>query len=344
MSTDTDAKLTDPDITSGEDEGLDLSLRPQVLAEFAGQKSLKESLRIFLQAAQKREEPIEHFLIYGPPGLGKTTLAHIIAHEMGVNIKTTSGPAIERPGDLVSILTNLEPRDVLFIDEIHRLSKVVEETLYPAMEDFSLDIVLGRGPSARTIKIELSPTTIIGATTRIGLLSSPLRDRFGLVHRLDFYSEEELVMVTKRSAKVLGVTIASKAAGQIARRSRGTPRVANRLLKRVRDFAQVERRGTIDEEAVTQALELLGVDRIGLDATDRLLLGTLIDKFEGGPVGLGTLAAAIAEDPGTVEEVIEPFLLQAGLIKRTPRGRVATKLAFEHLGIDFDDSKQEKLL
>ncbi len=339
-------ELTDPAVIGSEDEGLDVSLRPKTLHDFAGQEGVKESLRIFLEAAKHRGEAIEHLLIYGPPGLGKTTLAHIIANEMNVNIRSTAGPAVERSGDLVSILTNLEPHDILFIDEIHRLSKVVEETLYPAMEDFFLDIVLGKGPSARTIKLDLPPVTVIGATTRVALLSSPLRDRFGMVHRLDFYTEEELTHIVLRSATIFEIEIDRKAAKQISRRSRGTPRVANRLLKRVRDFAQVEMDGEIDQDVVVQALDLLGVDERGLDTTDRKLLESLIHKFDGGPVGLETLATSIAEETETVEDVLEPFLLQVGLLKRTPRGRVATPAAYSHLGVSPPSAppEQEKLV
>ncbi|MBM4401617.1 MAG: Holliday junction branch migration DNA helicase RuvB [Candidatus Cloacimonetes bacterium] len=325
--------LTSPEPIDTTDEHLDQSLRPTRLSDYKGQEQLKGNLKIFLQAAKKRNEALEHVLFYGPPGLGKTTLAHILSAEMGVNIRVTSGPAIERAGDLASILTNLEEHDILFIDEIHRLNKIVEETMYPAMEDYCLDLIIGKGPSARTLRLDLNRFTIIGATTRIGLMSGPLRDRFGVTYRLDFYDTEALKDIVKRSALVLGVTIDNDACCEIARRARGTPRVANRLLKRVRDFAEVKEIGKIDKTAVNEALNLLDVDLKGLDGIDRKLLTTIIEKFSGGPVGIETLSAAIAEDIGTIEEVIEPFLLQQGLLKRTPRGRQATPTAYKHLGL-----------
>ena len=318
--------------TSGDDGPFELSLRPKVLTEYIGQGKAKENLKVFICAARGRGESLDHVLFYGPPGLGKTTLAHIIAAEMGVNIKSTSGPVIEKPGDLAAVLTNLEPGDVLFIDEIHRLSPVVEEILYPAMEDYQLDIMIGQGPSARTIKLDIPSFTLVGATTRAGLLSSPLRDRFGVLSRLEFYTHEELATIVTRSARILGVTIDSAGAAEIARRSRGTPRIANRLLRRVRDFAEVDGDGSIAQEMANQALVRLEVDQRGFDQMDRLLLETIIDKFGGGPVGLDTLAAAIGEEKDTIEDVIEPFLLQQGFINRTPRGRVATHQAYSHLG------------
>ncbi len=318
--------------TSGDDNAFDLSLRPKVLAEYIGQSKVKENLKVFIGAARGRGESLDHVLFYGPPGLGKTTLAHIIAAEMGVNIRSTSGPVIEKPGDLAAVLTNLEPGDVLFIDEIHRLSPVVEEILYPAMEDYQLDIMIGQGPSARTIKLDIPRFTLVGATTRAGLLSSPLRDRFGVLSRLEFYSHAELATIISRSAGILGVAIDTDGAGEIARRSRGTPRIANRLLRRVRDFAQVDGDGNITRQMADQALIRMEVDRQGFDQMDRLLLETIIDKFGGGPVGLDTLAAAIGEEKDTIEDVIEPYLLQQGFINRTPRGRVATPQAFAHLG------------
>jgi len=318
--------------TTNEDGSLDLSLRPKVLDEYVGQAKIKENLKVFIGAARGRGESLDHVLFYGPPGLGKTTLAHIIAAEMGVNIKSTSGPVIEKPGDLAAVLTNLEPGDVLFIDEIHRLSPVVEEILYPAMEDYQLDIMIGQGPSARTIKLDIPRFTLIGATTRAGLLSSPLRDRFGVLSRLEFYSHEELATIVRRSAGILRVKIDTDGAMEIARRSRGTPRIANRLLRRVRDFAEIDGNGSITTPMADQALLRLEVDRKGFDHMDRLLLETIIDKFSGGPVGLDTLAAAIGEEKGTIEDVIEPFLLQQGFINRTPRGRVATHQAYTHLG------------
>jgi len=319
------------------------TLRPRTLKEFIGQEKIKETLGLFIEAAQNRGEPLDHVLLYGPPGLGKTTLAHIIAREMGVSIRVSSGPAIERPGDLAAILTNLAPGDILFIDEVHRLSRPVEEILYPAMEDFALDIVLGKGPGARSLRLSLSRFTLIGATTRAGLLTSPLRDRFGVVMRLEFYSTGELAAVVKRAADILGVSITGDGALEIARRSRGTPRVANRLLKRVRDYAQVRAGGEITGEVARKALEFLGVDTLGLDATDRHLLGVLIEKFGGGPVGIETLAAATSEEVVTIEDVCEPYLLQIGMLARTPRGRVATPLAYRHLGLEPPCKIQESI-
>ena len=313
-----------------EEEQLDMSLRPRSLKDYVGQAKARGNLQVFIDAARNRREALDHVLFYGPPGLGKTTLANIIAHEMGVNIKSTSGPVIEKTGDLAAVLTNLEEGDVLFIDEIHRLSPVVEEILYPAMEDYQLDILIGQGPSARTIKLDIPRFTLVGATTRAGLLSSPLRDRFGVICRLEFYSTEELTTIVKRSAGILNIPVEEKGAWEIARRSRGTPRIVNRLLRRVRDFAEIEGDGIISEELADRSLGRLEVDQQGLDHMDRLLLLTIIDKFGGGPVGLDTLAAAIGEERDTIEDVIEPYLIQKGFLNRTPRGRVATDSCLQH--------------
>ena len=327
-----------------EDCGLERSLRPVRFEDFVGQNRIKENLRVFIDAAKARGESLDHVLFCGPPGLGKTTLATIIAHELGVAIKSTSGPVLERAGDLAAILTNLQERDVLFIDEIHRLNRVVEEILYPALEDFQLDIIIGQGPGARSIKLDLPHFTLIGATTRTGLLTSPLRDRFGVIDRLTFYDLDELRMIVQRSAGLLQVQIGPEAAAEIARRSRGTPRIANRLLRRVRDFAQVEGDGVISKGLVIHAMKRLEVDQRGLDHMDRKLLLTLIDKFEGGPVGLETLAAALNEEKDTLEDVYEPFLIQEGFLDRTPRGRQATRLSYEYFDKQKPSSSQEKLL
>ncbi len=316
-----------------EDVHTEYSLRPQTLDEYIGQEKARSNLKIYIQAAKERGEALDHVLFYGPPGLGKTTLAGIIANEMGVNMKVTSGPAIEKPGEMAAILNNLSEGDVLFVDEIHRLNRQVEEVLYPAMEDFAIDIVIGKGATARSIRLDLPHFTMVGATTRAGLLTAPLRDRFGVIHHLEFYTEEELRAIVLRSAQVLGVEIEPGGALELARRSRGTPRLANRLLKRVRDFAQVKYEGRITREIADFALDLLEVDRYGLDQMDRLILNTMIEKFTGGPVGLDTLAAAIGEDAGTIEDVYEPYLIKRGFINRTPRGRVVTELAFNHLGL-----------
>jgi len=310
-------------------------MRPKTLEEYQGQPAVVEQMAIFIEAARKRAEALDHLLIFGPPGLGKTTLANVVATELDVNIRHTSGPVLERPGDLAAILTNLEPNDVLFVDEIHRLSPVVEEVLYPAMEDYQLDIMIGEGPAARSIKLDLSPFTLIGATTRAGLLTSPLRDRFGIVQRLEFYSTEALAGIVMRSANLLSSTIDDAGCRQIAQRSRGTPRIANRLLRRVRDYAEVLKSGNIDGETADQALNLLKVDTLGLDGMDRRLLSCIIEKFSGGPVGLDNVAAAIGEESGTIEEVIEPYLIQQGLLMRTPRGRVVTPHAYRHFGFEI---------
>lgn len=333
-----DKRILSTDIMS-EDIASEGSIRPQSLAEYIGQEKVKNNLRVFIEAARSREEPLDHVLLYGPPGLGKTTLSGIIANEMGSHLKITSGPAIEKPGELAAILNGLSDHDVLFIDEIHRLNRQVEEVLYPAMEDYAIDIMIGKGPMAKSVRLDLPKFTLVGATTRAGMLSAPLRDRFGVVNKLEYYTDAELTQIVLHSAEKLNVSIDLRGAELLAMRSRGTPRLANRLLKRVRDFAQVRYNGIISEEVVETALGLLDVDAMGLDATDQAVLHTMIERFGGGPVGLDTLAASIGEDSATIEDVYEPFLLQKGLIMRTPRGRVVTKLAYEHLGIAFEEQE-----
>jgi len=341
--TDANNRMVDPEARP--DDRLDQALRPRRLADLIGQNQVKENLGILISAARQRQEPLDHVLFYGPPGLGKTTLAHVLSNEMGVNIKITSGPAIERAGDLAAILTNLRGGDILFIDEIHRLGRAIEEVLYPAMEDFSLDIIIGKGPSARSIRLKLPRFTVIGATTRLALVSAPLRARFGAVYRLDYYDLAAMQQIITRAARMLGVQADEDGVAEIARRARGTPRVALRLLRRVRDYTQVRADGVITHAIATDALDLLNVDRLGLDEVDRRVLATIIEKYNGGPVGLNTIAASLSEEPDTIMDVVEPYLLQLGFLDRTPQGRVATRRAYEHLGMPIpDDHQQPRLL